>query len=101
MTSHTLWVKLTLLPSVTLRHKSWTPFRNDVTSLQPPPLQKGIGSVPYTIRAVSIIQEKSIDMIAQCLYYDKSTKQNSFQLKSMSINVTLGLYSFVNRSHCS
>jgi len=28
-------------------------------------------------------------------------KQNSFQLKSIFINVTLGLYSFVSRSHCS
>jgi len=39
------------------------------------------------MRAVSIISEKSIDMIAQCLYYDKSTEQNSVQLKSMSISV--------------
>jgi len=42
------------------------------------------------MRAVSIISDKSIDVIAQCLYYDKSTKQHSVQLKSLSINVTLG-----------
>jgi len=39
-----------------------------------------------------------LTQLAQFLYGDKSTKQNSFQLKSMSINVNLGIVSSIVRT---